>query len=105
MRVVDVVNNRTQEVETISVETYEMQRNHFLPDIKDALYVPKNNIYYDIPDVVEAPVEPVASLPASGEDTFAEWTALQAKSKEVTYAKLSGVEKARYQELKVLFNG
>jgi hypothetical protein len=103
MRVVDVVNNRTQEVETITVEAYEMQRNHFLPDIKDALYVPKNNIYYDVPDEVSPVVE--AKLPASGEEAFAEWTALQAKKDEITYQKLSGEEKARYQELKTLFNG
>lgn len=107
MRVVDVVNNRTGERETISVEKYEMQRNNFLEDIKDALYVPVNNIYYEMAvegeEAIPAPVAPVMTS-SSGEDNFSEWETLQAKVKESGYAKLLGPEKTRYQELKLLFS-
>jgi hypothetical protein len=100
MLVVDVVDNRTQERLTIPVEQYEAQRNTFNSSLKDAIYVAVNNVYYEMP---EAPVEQEAAETESSDPVYAEWVALQAKSKEISYPKLSGEEKARYQELKTLF--
>ena len=117
MLVVDVVDNRTQEQHTIPVEQYEMQRNNFATGLKDAIYVAVNNNYYEVPDDFfenvgksgkSAPkaVKAVEEEDESDESTdpvYAEWVTLQAKSKEVTYPKLKAEEKARYQELKALF--
>ena len=119
MLVVDVRNNRTGRIETISVREYENQRNNFLSDLGDCLYVAVNNIYYERPEPkIAAPVEQVAdagkTIPVveepelvedtSGDDTYGEYEALKAKVDADGYAKLKGPEKKRYSELKVLFS-
>lgn len=60
--------------------------------------------------VAEAPAEEQKFVPQDEshqeeqtEDTLAEWEALKAKAKEVSYLKLSGAEKRRWKVLKELY--